>query len=66
MAWLWPVCEKSMACSKHGLRVVWLESLPLGTVWPILNGLNDRLWHDIDMQWSSHCIMHVKHRITWV
>ena len=36
-----PVCEESMACSKHGLRVVWLESLPLGTVWTVLNGLND-------------------------
>ena len=27
-----PVCEVSMACSKHGLRVIWLKSLPLGTV----------------------------------
>ena len=48
-----------MACSKHGLRVVWLESLPLGIVWPVLNSLNDRfvarlwlvLWPGL---WSVH------------
>ena len=26
------VCEESMAYSKHGLRAVLLESLPLGTI----------------------------------
>ena len=31
-----PVCEVSMACSKHGLRAVWLKSLPLGTIWTML------------------------------
>ena len=31
-----PVFEVSMACSKHGLRGVWLKSLPLGTVWIVL------------------------------
>ena len=33
-----PIYEVSMACSKHGLRVVWLKSLPLGTVWTVLKG----------------------------
>ena len=27
------VCKVSMACLKHGLRVVWMKSLPLRTVW---------------------------------
>ena len=30
------VCEVSMACSKHGLRVVWLKSLLLKIVWSVL------------------------------
>ena len=53
---LWLICgrfrglvrEESMTCSKHGLRVVWLKSLPLRTVWPVLNCSNGnfvaRLW----------------------
>ena len=28
-----PFCEVSMACSKHGLRVVWMKTLPLGIGW---------------------------------
>ena len=48
MAYLWLVCEESMSCSKNGLMDVWLESLSLGIVWPVLNGLNShfvaRLW----------------------
>ena len=31
-----PVCEMSLACSKYGLRTVWLKSLPLFTVWAML------------------------------
>ena len=43
------VCEESMACLKHGLSVVWLESLPLGTVWLVLNSLNGRF---VTQLWS--------------
>ena len=43
-----PVYEESIACSKDGLRVVWLESLPSGSVWLVLNDLYAVLWPNCD------------------
>ena len=57
MAYLWPICEESMACSKHGLRALWLESLPLGTIWPVLNDLNGRFMVGF-MAWFVKCPWH--------